>query len=131
MICWEIGNVLASKDTRVRQPLSVAALLAALAPLAPASTSASAPPLLPSGQVAAIANELSGEAAKRNLEGLALFHRQRGSPGEEYAYEALNFADGRHTVQQVADELSAEYGPVAVDLVLEYLKALQRIGVVE
>jgi hypothetical protein len=51
--------------------------------------------------------------------------------GEEYAYEALNFADGRHTVQQVAEELSAEYGPVAVDLVREYLEALKRIGVVE
>jgi hypothetical protein len=48
-----------------------------------------------------------------------------------YAYEALNFADGRHTAQQIAQELSAEYGPVAVDLVLEYLQALQRIGVVE
>ena len=81
----EIGNVFASKDTRVRQPLFVAALLAALAPLA----SASAPPLLPSGQVAAIANELSGEAAKRNLEGLALFHRQRGSQGFHAAAELV------------------------------------------
>jgi aminopeptidase YwaD len=35
------------------------------------------------------------------------------------------------TVQQIAEELSAEYGPVAVDLVLEYLEALKRIGVVE
>ena len=78
MICWEIGNVFASKDTRVRQPLSVAALLAA-----------PAPPLLPSGQVAAIANELSGEAAKRNLEGLALFHRQRGSQGFHAAAELI------------------------------------------
>jgi hypothetical protein len=31
--------------------------------------------------------------------------------GEEYAYEALNFADGRHTVQQIADELSAVTAP--------------------
>jgi aminopeptidase YwaD len=85
----EIENLFASKDTRVRQPLSVAALLAALAPLAPASASASAPPLLPSGQVAAIANELSGEAAKRNLEGLALFHRQRGSQGFHAAAELI------------------------------------------
>ena len=51
--------------------------------------------------------------------------------GEEYAYEALNFADGRHSVPQIAEELSAEYGPVPVELVLEYLQALQRIGVVE
>jgi hypothetical protein len=44
---------------------------------------------------------------------------------------ALNFADGKHTAKQVAEEVSAEYGPVAVDLVLEFLEALKRIGVVE
>ena len=51
--------------------------------------------------------------------------------GEEYAYEALNHADGRHTVQQIADELSAEFGPIPVDLVIEYLQALKRIGLIE
>ena len=51
--------------------------------------------------------------------------------GEEYAYEALNFADGKHNAQQTADALSAEYGPVPLDLVVEYLRALKRIGVVE
>jgi len=51
--------------------------------------------------------------------------------GEEYAYEALNFADGRHNAQQITDELSAEYGPVPLGLVVEYLRALKRIGVVE
>ena len=39
------------------------------------------PPLLPQSTVAALANELSGETAKRNLEGLVQFHRQRGSHG--------------------------------------------------
>src|SRR5437764_3888757 len=39
------------------------------------------PPLLPEKDVAALANELSGETAKRNLEGIARFHRQRGSQG--------------------------------------------------
>jgi hypothetical protein len=51
--------------------------------------------------------------------------------GEEYAYEALNFADGKHSAQQIADELSAEYGPVPLGLVVEYMHALKRIGVVE
>src|SRR5215471_13406885 len=37
------------------------------------------PPLLPENQVAALAQEVSGETAKRNLEGLARNHRQRGS----------------------------------------------------
>ncbi len=39
------------------------------------------PPLLPEQDVAALANELSGETAKRNLEGIARFHRQRASRG--------------------------------------------------
>ncbi|MEP6883907.1 MAG: M28 family peptidase [Gammaproteobacteria bacterium] len=51
--------------------------------------------------------------------------------GEEYAYEALNFADGRHSAQQIADQLSAEYGPVPTALVIEYLQALQRINLLE
>jgi len=51
--------------------------------------------------------------------------------GEEYAYEALNFADGKRSAQQITDELSAEYGPVPLGLVVEYLQALKKIGVVE
>ncbi len=51
--------------------------------------------------------------------------------GEEYAYEALNFADGRRSAQQITDELSAEYGPVPAALVFEYLQALKRINVLE
>src|ERR1700739_2681029 len=47
------------------------------------------PPLLPEKEVAAIANELSGETAKRNLEGLARFHRQRGSQGFHAAAELV------------------------------------------
>jgi len=47
------------------------------------------PPLLPEKEVAALANELSGETAKRNLEGLARFHRQRGSQGFHAAAELI------------------------------------------
>src|SRR6266478_6245714 len=47
------------------------------------------PPLLPERDVAALANELSGETAKRNLEGLARFHRQRGSQGFHSAAELV------------------------------------------
>lgn len=50
--------------------------------------------------------------------------------GEEYAYEALNFADGTRTAQQIDAALSAEYGPIPTELVLEYLQALSKIGVV-
>ncbi len=50
--------------------------------------------------------------------------------GEEYAYETLNFADGKRNAQQIRDAVSAEYGPVPLDVVVEYLKALEKIGVV-
>src|SRR5450631_33519 len=85
MLCWKRGMYSHPKDTRVRQTLFAVASFAALAPLA----SASAPPLLPPNQVAAIANELSGETAKRTLEGLARFHRQRGSQGFHAAAELV------------------------------------------
>src|SRR3989454_5799317 len=47
------------------------------------------PPLLPEKDVAALANELSGETAKRNLEGIARVHRQRGSRGFHEAAELV------------------------------------------
>ena len=53
------------------------------------SASAQKPPLLPEKDVAALANELSGEAAKRNLEVIATFHRQRGSRGFHSAAELV------------------------------------------
>jgi hypothetical protein len=52
-------------------------------------TAAQKPPLLPEKDVAALANELSGETAKRNLEGIARFHRQRGSQGFHAAAELV------------------------------------------
>jgi aminopeptidase YwaD len=51
--------------------------------------------------------------------------------GEEYAYEVLNFADGKRNVQEIDDAISAEYGPVPLEMVEEYLKALEEIRVVE
>jgi aminopeptidase YwaD len=51
--------------------------------------------------------------------------------GEEYAYEVLNFADGKRNAQEIRDAVSAEYGPVPLELVVEYLWALEKIGVIE
>jgi aminopeptidase YwaD len=50
--------------------------------------------------------------------------------GEEYAYEVLNFADGKRRASDIGDAVSAEYGPVPLEMVVEYLKALEKIGVV-
>src|SRR5689334_4211954 len=52
-------------------------------------TFAQTPPLLPQPAIAALANEVSGETAKRNLEGLARLHRQRGSQGFHAAAELI------------------------------------------
>ena len=51
--------------------------------------------------------------------------------GEEYAYEVLNFADGQRNTQKIRDAVSAEYGPVPLELVVEYLLAAERIGAVK
>jgi aminopeptidase YwaD len=51
--------------------------------------------------------------------------------GEEYAYEIPNFADGKRNAQDIRDAVSAEYGPVPLDLVVEYLRDLEKIGVLE
>jgi aminopeptidase YwaD len=51
--------------------------------------------------------------------------------GEEYAYEVLNFAAGNKNAQEIRDAVSAEYGPVPLELVVEYLKALEKIGIVD
>ena len=46
--------------------------------------------------------------------------------------EILRFpADGKRSAQQIANELSAEFGAVPVALVIEYLKALEAIKVLE
>ncbi len=47
------------------------------------------PPLLPEPTVRAIASEVSGTAAKRNLQDLTLFHRMRGSRGFRAAAERV------------------------------------------
>src|SRR5277367_3353518 len=66
-----------------------ATILTAILFSAPSIVFAQKPPLLPESDVAALSNELSGETAKRNLEGIARFHRQRGSQGFHSAAELI------------------------------------------
>jgi hypothetical protein len=56
------------------------------------------------------------------------FAGQRGSGGE-YAYEILSLSDGHRTAREIRDIVSAEYGPVPLELVVEYLRALLAAGV--
>ena len=70
-----------------------------------------------------------GEQRAKKLK-LLQYQGLRGG-GEEYAYEVLNFVDGKRNSQQIRDAVSAEYGPVSLEAVVEYLKALEEIGVVK
>jgi aminopeptidase YwaD len=42
---------------------------------------------------------------------------------ELYAYEIVNFVNGKRTVGEIRDAVSAEYGPLPVNLVADYLDA--------
>ncbi len=67
--------------------IGFASLPLAAAPPILAAPAPGDPPLLPRATVAALAEELSGEAAKRNLEFLSRQHRMRGSRGFHAAAE--------------------------------------------
>jgi hypothetical protein len=48
-----------------------------------------------------------------------------------YAYEILNFVDGKRTVGEIRDMVSAEFGPIAIDLVADYLRSLAEAKIIE
>ncbi len=65
----------------------VGTLFAMAASALPPARATEPPPLLPEAVVRAIAGEVSGTAAKRNLQEITLFHRMRGSRGFRQASE--------------------------------------------
>lgn len=68
--------------------------------------------------------------AGNEMPALLSYNGIHGSGGE-YAYEALNLVNGTATVQEIRNLLSAEFGPVPMELVAEYLEALEQIEVIE
>jgi len=60
----------------------------------------------------------------------ALRLRRYAGNGGQYTYEALNFVDGRRTVSDIRDWLTTELGPVPLEIVEEYLSALESIDVI-
>jgi hypothetical protein len=62
---------------------------------------------------------------------LALLRAEARWGGGDYAYEALNLVDGKRSVAGIREMLCAIYGPVALEPVAEYLRALQEIRVLE
>jgi aminopeptidase YwaD len=49
---------------------------------------------------------------------------------ELYAYEIVNFVNAKRTVGEIRDAVSAEYGPLPVNLVADYLDACAEAGVI-
>jgi hypothetical protein len=57
--------------------------------------------------------------------------RISGMPqGDIILYEILNLVDGKRNAQAIRNYLAAAYGPIAVEDVVDYLKLLEKIGVV-
>ncbi len=50
--------------------------------------------------------------------------------GALYAYEIVNFVDGRRSVGEIRDAVAAEYGPIPLDVVADYLKACEEAKIV-
>jgi hypothetical protein len=86
----------------------------------------------PKGPLAVFGYDYFGDHAKAAGVGEPKLMSYEGlwGGGEEYAYEVLNFVDGKRNAQEIRDAVSAEYGPVPLELVVEYLRALEKIGVV-
>lgn len=61
---------------------------------------------------------------------LLSFQAIRGN-GSEYAYEVLNLVDGVRDTNAIRDAVSAIYGPIPIELVEEYLTALESIKIVQ
>ena len=57
-----------------------------------------------------------------------LLHLQ--DQGALYSYEILNFVDGKRTIGQIRDAVSAEYRPISVDAVADFLKACEEAKIV-
>jgi len=47
-----------------------------------------------------------------------------------YAYEILNFVDGKKSVVEIRDAVAAELGPLPVELVADYLKACEEAKII-
>jgi len=47
-----------------------------------------------------------------------------------YAYEILNFVDGKKSVVEIRDAVAAELGPIPVELVADYLNACEEAKII-
>lgn len=62
--------------------------------------------------------------------GVSHFINVQGS-GELYAYEIVNFVDGHRTLGDIRDAVSAEMGPIGLEVVADYLDACAEAKIIE
>ena len=79
--------------------------------------------------LARLGKERYGKIKLLNAEATALLNAQDQS--ELYAYEIVNFVNGKRTVGEIRDAVSAEYGPLPIDLVVDYLEACAEAKIVQ
>jgi aminopeptidase YwaD len=71
-------------------------------------------------------------AERASPDDLRIVERIGGRPsGDIILYETLNLVDGKRTVQAIRDYITAAYGPISVDDVNDYLRVLEKIGVLQ
>lgn len=89
-------------------------------------------PLAPKKLIQALIVEVSGEIAFNYTVLISHFDRIQASEGwHDAAYEALNFADGKRSIFDIAKAVSAEYGPVNIMSVHDFFIVLEKAGLVK
>jgi len=68
--------------------------------------------------------------AQAHLPRPRLLAREPDGEGAAFGYEALNLVDGRRSVGEIRDALTATVGAVPIEEVAEYLDTLARLGVI-
>ncbi|HEX3912269.1 MAG TPA: M28 family peptidase [Steroidobacteraceae bacterium] len=63
-----------------------------------------------------------------NADSSRLFNVQ--GRGALYAYEIVNFVDGKRTVGEIRDAVSAEFGPIPLEVVSDYLQACEEAKII-
>ena len=61
----------------------------------------------------------------------ALLDREARRDSGDFAYEALNLVDGRRSIEEIRAHLAATSGPVPFEEVADYVKTLEKLGVLE
>ncbi|HKY04462.1 MAG TPA: hypothetical protein VJQ56_06215, partial [Blastocatellia bacterium] len=71
-------------------------------------------------------------ADRASRDDLRVVERISAKPqGDVLLYEMLNLVDGKRSVQAIRDYITAAYTPVSADEVYEYLKLLEKVGVIQ